>query len=62
MDEAVARGDNEMMPLRNDDYERIKKAAGYSNSLIERLRHQRDSKILCDMILCVEDQLFPVHK
>jgi hypothetical protein len=54
------------MPLlveNNDDcYERVKKAIGYSNSLIERLREQRENKILCDMILCVEDQLFYVHK
>ena len=57
----------ESMPIlieieHNDCYERVKKAIGYSNSLIERLREQRDNRILCDMILCVEDQLFHVHK
>ena len=46
-----------------DNSDCVKKAVGYSNSLIERLRQQRENNVtLCDMILCVEDQLFHVHK
>ena len=53
---------NETSLKDDSNYERIKTAAGYSSSIIDRLRHQRDDQTLCDIILCVENQLYPVHK
>lgn len=54
--------DSQQMYYDKEYYERTKKAIGYSNSLIERLKNQRDNKVLCDMVLCAEDQQFHVHR
>jgi hypothetical protein len=53
---------NETSSKDDSNYERIKTATGYSSSIIDRLRNQRDDQTLCDIILCVENQLYPVHK
>jgi hypothetical protein len=42
--------------------EQTKKAIGYSNSIIERLRLQKEDKTLCDIVLSVEDEQFYAHK
>ena len=40
-----------------------KKANGYKNSLLEKFWTQRESQpSICDMVICVENQTFHVHK
>jgi hypothetical protein len=51
---------NKLRTLNNE--QQTKKANGYSNSVIERLRMQKESQVLCDIVLAVEDEKFYLHK
>lgn len=44
-------------------YTTMKKRYGYKNALLGKLRMQRETDAsMCDMVICVDDHKFPVHK
>ncbi len=44
-------------------YTTVKKAYGYKNTLLGKLRSQRDTNpSVCDMVICIDNHKFPVHK
>ena len=46
-----------------EPYTTVKKAYGYKNTLLGKLRSQREQNpSVCDMIICIDNHQFPVHK
>ncbi len=47
----------------SEPYTTIKKAYGYKNTLLSKLRSQRElNPSVCDMIIATDNHQFPVHK
>ena len=49
--------------LATPQYTTVKKAYGYKKTLLSKLRSQRETNpLICDMVICVDNHRFPVHK